>query len=83
MRSPLTRRALRDVAQAHRQNHAMLVILLRHADCPLDQDARARFVAELAEIDRRVHEVTAQLHEQALALWPGIDRRAGGDRRVG
>jgi hypothetical protein len=76
-------RSLRDVAISHKQNHAMLLQLLRAADTPLDADDARHFESDLAEIDERVQAVSREAHQHAVAAHEDRADRRYGDRRVG
>ncbi len=75
---------MRAVFERHRENHAMLLVLMRQVTRPIDEGQLTRFEEEFTEIagaiERHGHAVQA-LIEASIQTGSLADQRNGHDRR--
>jgi hypothetical protein len=76
-------RTLCEVARSHRQNHAMLLMLLRSVDLPVELVEVERIDRELVIIDELVQAIGRDLHQHAIAQHGDRHDRRSGERRIG
>ncbi len=75
---------MRDVFERHRENHAMLLVLMRRVSRPIDEPQLLRFEEEFTEIagaiERHGHAVQA-LIDAAIETGSLTEHRSGVERR--
>ncbi len=76
--------AMREVFERHRENHAMLLVLMRRVSRPIDEPQLARFEEEFQEIAEAIvrHGTAVQaLIEASIENGSLADKRSGHERR--